>query len=51
MPQESIYIYWDTVPFDADQGESSSTTDTPKTYRTVQNSNEVARQITEEELR
>ena len=51
MPRESVYIYWDTAPFEADQGGSSSTADTPKTYTTVQNSNEIAIQITEGEFK
>ncbi|EAW39155.1 hypothetical protein [Lyngbya sp. PCC 8106] len=47
MPEESVYIYWDTAPFEADKSESNSTAYTPKTYTTVQNSDEIAIQITE----
>ena len=51
MPAESVYIYWNAAPFEADRGESSSTAYTPTTYTTVQNSNEIAIQITEGEFK
>ncbi|MEB3278371.1 MAG: hypothetical protein VKK42_05545 [Lyngbya sp.] len=50
MPQESVYIYWNTAPFEV-EGESNSTTYTPTTYTTIQNSNEIAMQITEGEFK
>ncbi|MGF1491593.1 MAG: hypothetical protein ACFBSC_03900 [Microcoleaceae cyanobacterium] len=45
LPEESIFIYWDTAL------ENAQASSDPVTYTTVQNSNEIAIQITEGEFR
>lgn len=51
LPEESIYIYWDAAPFEQNQGSTNPNTNTPETYTTVRNSNEIDIQITEGEFR